>query len=255
MCRYRPWFGWTGALVLAVVLGALLAAAPASALTDHRYNDKRESFSGGGCGSTSQVAVWVPRGARNVSASEPRLGTVMHDDTTGAPVARITSIQPTQDGAGNPGVAFTATGSDDTCANPDTYADFGWQTYGVYFRVDYTMQVHVLYPSHCSDPSYRPRTIVVACGDGNFYVNRIHWRRWTDGGAYGVGIGHANDCQPYCAAGHFRAYPGLVVRLGGTRYCPDHDDYEFTRLGYRFTHHSPPGLLRSGSGLPGCASP
>ncbi len=242
--------GWCAVSVAAVALAALVVAGPASALTAYFYNASRDYFSGASCGSTSQVAVSFPRGAFAVSASEPRVGAVMHDEGTGSPVARITSIQ--RDDAAHR-VIFTATGSDDVCANPDAYAGAGWQTYGVYFRVDYATREHVLYPTSCDNPSYRPRSIVVACGDGAFYINRIHWRRWTDHSAYGIGVGHANDCTPYCAAGHFHAYPGVVVRLGGVRYCGAHGDYEFTRLRYRYAHRKPSGVPASGSGLPGCS--
>ena len=63
-------------------------------------------------------------------------------------------------------MTFTATGTGDACANPAAYASAGWQVSGVYFRVDYATRVHVLYPSSCNNPRYRPHSLVIACGDG-----------------------------------------------------------------------------------------
>ena len=56
-----------------------------------------------------------------------------------------------------------------------------------------------------------PRSIMVACGDGNFYVTGIRWTAWTGTSAKGTGKVHANDCKPYCAAGHFHTKTGSVA--------------------------------------------
>ena len=57
----------------------------------------------------------------------------------------------------------------------------------------------------------RPTSIMVACADGNFYVTGIKWASWTDASANGAGTVHANDCKPYCAAGHFHSKTGSVI--------------------------------------------
>ena len=64
----------------------------------------------------------------------------------------------------------------------------------------------------------RPQSIVFACGDGNFYATSLHWSRWTTTEAVAQGVGHQNDCKPYCAAGHFHAFP-LTVRLSHVVSC------------------------------------
>ncbi len=46
----------------------------------------------------------------------------------------------------------------------------------------------------------RPRSIVLACGDGNFYLTGIAWSRWGMREALGVGVGHQNNCLPDCAS-------------------------------------------------------
>jgi hypothetical protein len=61
----------------------------------------------------------------------------------------------------------------------------------------------------------RPGTFTLACADGNDYLTGLSWTSWTPRLASGYGIQEENDCTPYCAAGHFHAYP-VLVRLGGS---------------------------------------
>ena len=61
-------------------------------------------------------------------------------------------------------------------------------------------------------PRVRPTNFMLACGDGNSRLASLHWTRWDAGGARAEGVNWVNDCKPYCAAGHFHAYP-VTVRL------------------------------------------
>jgi hypothetical protein len=63
-----------------------------------------------------------------------------------------------------------------------------------------------------------PASIVMACGDGNFYVTALHSKRWTATDAIAAGTGHQNDCKPYCAAGHLHKFP-LTIRLSRVVQC------------------------------------
>ena len=67
----------------------------------------------------------------------------------------------------------------------------------------------------------RPRSIVVACADGNFYLTGIRWSTWGSARAAGAGTGHQNDCTPNCAAGHFHTYPAMVT-LTKPKSCDGH---------------------------------
>jgi hypothetical protein len=58
----------------------------------------------------------------------------------------------------------------------------------------------------------RPTDFVLACGDGNSRLSSLHWSRWDRAAAVARGDNWVNDCEPYCAAGHFHRYP-VVVRL------------------------------------------
>lgn len=67
-------------------------------------------------------------------------------------------------------------------------------------------------------PQVRPASVVIACADANFYVDRLHWKSWGRRTAVAIGQGHRNDCTPDCAAGRFHAFP-LSVRLSRAVTC------------------------------------
>ena len=96
----------------------------------------------------------------------------------------------------------------------------------------------------------RPHSIVVACGDGNFWIGSLHWKTWSATGATAVGSAHQNDCVPYCAAGHFHAYPASVT-LSGAHQCAG--KVELTRISWRFTKAKPARVPRAGSETFRCA--
>jgi hypothetical protein len=242
----RKWRSAVAAVAVAVI--SLMLAASASAVIVPWTTSGSGSFSGSGCGDVSEVVLGLPKGAFAVSVTEPHRGTKLIDKTTGKTVATITSIQRASEA-----VTFVATGTDDTCANPDTYSDTGWTTKRIKFRVTSKTRTPILYPKACHDPTYRPSRIELGCPGSKFYVDHLRWSNWTGKGATGHGTAHVNDCTPTCAAGHFHSYPGVIVRLGSFRFCPAHDDFEFTLLEYRFTGSRPTGLAATGYRR-GCAS-
>jgi len=94
-------------------------------------------------------------------------------------------------------------------------------------------------------PKVRPPSLVVACGDGNFFLTGLKWSHWTTMSAAGLGTGHQNDCTPYCAAGHFHLYR-VSVRLSRPEVCKN-GRHEFTRFSYRFVSRKPPSVARGGT--------
>ena len=56
-----------------------------------------------------------------------------------------------------------------------------------------------------------PKTDVLACGDGNAWLDQLRWRAWSSQRATGSGLYHVNDCMPDCAEGHFRTYKASVL--------------------------------------------
>jgi hypothetical protein len=55
-----------------------------------------------------------------------------------------------------------------------------------------------------------PPEILFACGDGNYYVDHLHWTRWHTWKAAGWGLFHQNDCRPSCAEGTFHTEWGQI---------------------------------------------
>jgi len=79
-------------------------------------------------------------------------------------------------------------------------------------------------------PRTRPAKVIVACADANFYVDHLTWTSWKTGSATAVGTGHANDCKPYCAAGHFHAFR-IAIQLTKPASCVK-GRTEFTRIAW-----------------------
>lgn len=94
-------------------------------------------------------------------------------------------------------------------------------------------------------PQVRPASIVVACGDGNFFLTRLKWSSWNATAAAGLATGHQNDCKPYCAAGHFHLYL-VSVHLSRPENCRN-GRREFTRFTFRFVSSKPPHVARGGT--------
>ncbi len=95
-----------------------------------------------------------------------------------------------------------------------------------------------------STPSVRPRQIIVACGDANFYFSNLAWSAWNAKHAVAGGIAHLNDCKPYCAAGHFHTYK-VVITLTLPKTCTN-GTREFTRMSWRYLLAKPVGSARTG---------
>jgi hypothetical protein len=93
----------------------------------------------------------------------------------------------------------------------------------------------------------RPARIMLACGDGNFYLTRIAWTRWGMRQALGIGVGHQNDCVPDCGSGHFRTYRVAVTLGDAMMNCGTQKVSQFARASYIFIGEKPRHVARSGS--------
>jgi hypothetical protein len=89
----------------------------------------------------------------------------------------------------------------------------------------------------CTKSQTRPTEIVLACADGNAYVNHIHWTAFGGATARGTGTYVFNTCTPNCAAGTFK-HDSVRFTATDARACFDmHDDYRVLAL--TFVGHSP----------------
>lgn len=64
---------------------------------------------------------------------------------------------------------------------------------------------------NCEIPEYRPETLMIFCGDGGAYVDKITWTEWGQDGAAGTGEYFENLCNPDCADGEFVQIPVYIA--------------------------------------------
>jgi hypothetical protein len=91
---------------------------------------------------------------------------------------------------------------------------------------------------------YKPDKVIVACGDGNFYVTKLEWKKWTRKAASGNGTGKLNDCMPNCAQGQFHSYK--VKLIASKPVTCSNGKREFSRLAWYFRHKHK-GVARKGA--------
>ncbi len=60
---------------------------------------------------------------------------------------------------------------------------------------------------NCNTAAYKPKQIMLACGDGSEYLAKLKWSRWTERSAMAAGMDEVNHCNPDCVKGHFTGYP------------------------------------------------
>lgn len=62
-----------------------------------------------------------------------------------------------------------------------------------------------------NQPERMPRTVIIACGDGNGQFQNIRWTAWLDGKAEGTAEKVWVDCVPACYNGIRRSKPARIV--------------------------------------------
>lgn len=98
-------------------------------------------------------------------------------------------------------------------------------------------------PRNCTKPAVEPKTIYIACGDGNFYVKVEHWSFFNGREAGGTGKALANDCVPDCADGEFHAYDVKVhLTKVRTKSCGGKRVPLFQKIEVKFKGGQPDGL-------------
>jgi hypothetical protein len=59
-------------------------------------------------------------------------------------------------------------------------------------------------------PVAQPGHYVLACGDGNTYLEDLVWSSWGPETGEAKGSYFANDCTPNCGAGTIHSWPATV---------------------------------------------
>ena len=91
-------------------------------------------------------------------------------------------------------------------------------------------------PDCLGKPRIKPTSVVLACGDGNFRVDKLTWTGWSQTFAAGRGVGSLNDCKPNCVAGHFHIYP-VILLATGRQTC--HGSPAYASVTYAFITQAP----------------
>jgi hypothetical protein len=98
----------------------------------------------------------------------------------------------------------------------------------------------------CGDkPAYKPKRVIIACGDGAFRVHGLKWSTWTRKTAIGNGTADVLSCNPSCAEGKFKSYP-IKLTADRAKACPK-NGRQFTRLTYSFKNKKPRGARSTDS--------
>ena len=58
-----------------------------------------------------------------------------------------------------------------------------------------------IYTWDCEYPTQKPTSIMIMCGDGGIFIEKIKWSKWSAAGASGTGTWGENLCDPDCADG------------------------------------------------------
>ena len=100
----------------------------------------------------------------------------------------------------------------------------------------------VLFPANCGKPTFKPKSIVVACADANNRLTSIKWQTYGTRAASGTATAKVNDCTPNCVSGKVKSYPAIVT-LTRPKNC-GRGVTQFTRLVETFTHSRPSGTSK-----------
>jgi hypothetical protein len=92
--------------------------------------------------------------------------------------------------------------------------------------------------SNCSNAAFKPRQIVLACGDAGLIATKLQWTQWGRKKAHGAGLGKQRVCKPTCVAGKI-AKGAMKLVLSRPRYCRQDGKRHFTKVHYKWIPAAP----------------
>jgi hypothetical protein len=107
----------------------------------------------------------------------------------------------------------------------------------------------VAWVDNCGTLTSKPGELVLACGDGNYLLTKLHWRGWGTGTTTATGVAEANTCTPNCAAGTFRSY---LVAVSATKLTPCGKAKYYARLTITYPGARPEGVAKRDTHSLGC---
>ncbi len=105
--------------------------------------------------------------------------------------------------------------------------------------------------SNCFKPKFKPKSVIIACGDASLGAKDMTWSTWTRKRADGTGTGLINDCNPDCAHGTTKS-ASMELQLSKPQLCSN-GRRVFAKLRYIWTSGPPiTDTVASGSVPIGC---
>jgi hypothetical protein len=105
--------------------------------------------------------------------------------------------------------------------------------------------------ANCFKPKFKPKDVIIACGDASLGARSMTWSTWTRKRADGNGTGQINDCNPDCASGTTKSAP-MELQLSKPQLCSN-GKRVFAKLRYIWTSGPPIAeTVASGSVPIGC---
>lgn len=92
--------------------------------------------------------------------------------------------------------------------------------------------------SDCNGAAFKPREVILTCGDAGLVATKMQWKHWGAARANGVGTGREKVCVPNCAAGRV-ATGKMQLSLFRPRLCPQDGKRHFTRVHYSWPNGAP----------------
>jgi hypothetical protein len=92
--------------------------------------------------------------------------------------------------------------------------------------------------SNCYNAAFKPRQIVLACGDAGLIATKLQWTEWGTTKAHGAGLGEQRVCKPTCVAGKV-AKGAMKLVLSKPRFCRQDGKRHFTKVHYKWIPAAP----------------
>jgi hypothetical protein len=92
--------------------------------------------------------------------------------------------------------------------------------------------------SDCKGAAFKPREIVLTCGDAGLVATKLQWSQWGSKQATGSGTGEEKVCTPNCAEGRV-AKGKMEVSLSQPKRCNQDGKRHFTKIHYVYPNGAP----------------
>ena len=90
----------------------------------------------------------------------------------------------------------------------------------------------------CLGAAFKPRSVVLTCGDAGLSAIEVQWKQWGSARAHGAGLGEEKICTPNCAEGGV-AKGKIRLLLFQPRLCPQDGKRHFTKVRYSWPNGAP----------------